>query len=253
MITIALKLVTPPAREPVSLALAKSHLRGIDHADDDNIIQGLIISARRNAEGFQNRAYLEQTWDMWLDAWLGKDCIDIKLPPLQSITSIKYYDTSDVEYTLATTEYDVDTYSEPGRVVLKSGKTWPSTTLRPSNGIVIRFVAGYATYSSTVSTSGTSVTKTAGDDFVTSWQEGKTVTINGVTYRIASVASTTGLILAATAGTQTGVAFQADDVLETVKQAMLLDIELNYDDHPPQYAETLKKRRDSLLWMERVW
>jgi len=38
----------------------------------------------------------------------------------------------------------VDSVSQPGRLVLKSGQSWPSATLRPANAIVIRFVAGWA-------------------------------------------------------------------------------------------------------------
>jgi uncharacterized phiE125 gp8 family phage protein len=248
---MALKLITPPTREPVSLALAKSHLR-VDSTDDDNLIAGLITAARVYCEQFQNRAYLEQVWDLWLDAWPDEDHIDIPLPPLQSVTSIKYYDTDDTEYTFGTDYYDVDTKSFNGRAVLKYGETWPTETLRPSNGIVIRFVCGYATYAATVNTVGTAVSKTAGDDFATTWPEGKTVTIAGTTYRLASVTSTSALTLATTAGNQTGAILQADDVPETVRQSMLLHIKLLYDDYQPSERERLEKARDALLWLERV-
>ena len=40
-------------------------------------------------------------------------------------------------------DYIVDISSEPGRVVLAYGKSWPSTTLQPANGICIEFDAGY--------------------------------------------------------------------------------------------------------------
>ena len=251
---MALNLITPPSREPLSLALAKSHLK-IDSTftDDDNLIQGLITAARVHCEGFQNRAYLEQTWDLWIDRFPTENYIDIPLPPLQSVTSVKYYDTDDTEATFSTDDYDVDTKGYVGRVVLKYGETWPSTVLRPSNGVVIRFVAGYETYSSTVTTLATAVTKTEGDAFSTSWTAGKLVTINNVTYRVASVESVTGLTLAATAGTQaSGVAFTTDDVPETVKQAMTLDMKLGYDDYMPADRERMEKARDALLWMERV-
>ena len=250
---MSLNLITPPAREPLSLALAKEHLK-IDSTftDDDNLIQGLIIAARKYCEGFQNRAYLTQTYDLWLDHFPSGKYIDIPLPPLQSVTSIKYYGTDDTEYTLAATEYDADTKGFVGRVVLKYSKTWPSTVLRPSNAVVVRFVAGYNTYSSTVSTSTVTVTKAAGDAFVTTWQAGKLVTINGVTYRLASVTNETTLVLATTAGTQSSVSFLTDDVPEMVIQAMILHVKLLYDDYSPQYRQQVERARDSLLWMERV-
>lgn len=249
---MSLNLITPPAREPLSLALAKKHLKiDDDITADDELIQGLITSARGYCEGFQNRTYLETTWDLWLDGFPSEKYISIPLPPLQS-ASIKYYDYEDTEATFSTDNYDVDDKGFTGRVVLKYGKSWPAVTLRPSNGVVIRFVAGYGTYSSVVSTSTTAVTRTSGDNFVTTWTAGKTLTINGVTYRLASVGSTSALTLATTAGTQTSVTLLADDVPEPFIQAMILHVKMLYDDYAPQYRQQVERARDALLWMERV-
>jgi len=250
-----LNLITPPAREPLSLALAKQHLRiDSDYTADDNMIQGLIISARRYCEGFQNKAYLQQTWDLWLDGFPDSDYIDIPLSPLQSVTSIKYYETDDTENTFSTDDYDVDDKGIVGRVVLKYGETWPSDVLRPSNGVVIRFVAGYETYSSTVTVaSDTSVTKTAGDDFDTSWQAGKIIDIAGSPYRIASVSSDSELVIASSATDGEGQAFLADDVPEHIVQAMILHVKMLYDDYEPNLRDRMKQARDALLWMDRVY
>jgi uncharacterized phiE125 gp8 family phage protein len=51
---------------------------------------------------------------------------------------------------MTATDYFVDTKSNPGRGVLAYGKTWPTTTLRPANGIVIEFDAGYGDLASDV-------------------------------------------------------------------------------------------------------
>ncbi|MCK9569858.1 head-tail connector protein [Candidatus Pacearchaeota archaeon] len=140
-----IKLKTAPAEEPLEMEEAKSHLR-VDGTDEDAYITTLIIAAREYCEGFQNRAYITQTWELWLDEW--PVLFTVPLPPLQSAT-IKYYNTSDVEATVTSTDYFVDTKSEPGRIVLNYGKSWPSTTLRPANGICVTFVAGYG-YSESV-------------------------------------------------------------------------------------------------------
>ncbi len=116
---------------------------------DDAYITTLIKTVRKLAEKFIGRAFITQTWYGYLDDWpdvnkkSGIDEIVIPLPPLQSVTSVKYYDTEDAEYTLDATTYYVDTDSEPGRIILEDGETWPSETLRPKNPIVIEFVAGY--------------------------------------------------------------------------------------------------------------
>lgn len=139
---MALVLVTAPAVEPITLTEAKSHLR-VDITDDDALITALIIAAREYCEGFQNRACITQTWDLWLDSFPSEDYIRIPLPPLQSVASVKYYGTDNAEYTMAAADYFVDNKSEPGRLVLAYGKSWPSVALRPANGVVVRFVAGY--------------------------------------------------------------------------------------------------------------
>jgi uncharacterized phiE125 gp8 family phage protein len=139
---MALVLVTAPAIEPVDLASAKTHLR-VDGTDEDVLITALITASREYCEGFQNRAYITQTWDLWLESFPSEDYIRIPLPPLQSVASVKYYGTDNAEYTMAAADYFVDNKSEPGRLVLAYGKSWPSLTLRPANGVVVRFVAGY--------------------------------------------------------------------------------------------------------------
>ena len=110
---------------------------------EDNLLNTLIAAAREDCEKFQNRAYCSQTWELWLDDWPTKGVLLIPLPPLQSITSIDYYDTEDAAHEFDESNYFVDTKSEPGWVVLNSGASWPSTTLRPANGICVTFVAGY--------------------------------------------------------------------------------------------------------------
>ena len=136
-----LKLITPPTSEPLSVADAKLHCR-VDVVDDDLLISAWIKAARRYIERVSNRALLTQTWELWRDAWPVGD-IDLWRSPLQSVTYVKYYDDNDVESTLAASAYIVDTIEEPGRIVLKTGQTWPSTTLRAANGVVVRFVAGW--------------------------------------------------------------------------------------------------------------
>lgn len=112
-------------------------------SSEDDLLTALITMAREYCEGFLGRQLITATWQMWLDYWPDKDYIQILLPPLQSVTSIKYYDTADTEATMTASDYFVDTKSQPGRVSLAYGCSWPSTTLRPANGICIEFVAGY--------------------------------------------------------------------------------------------------------------
>jgi len=146
---MALKLKTAPTVEPATLTEVKAHLR-VDSSDEDNLLNSLITSARQYCEAFQKRSYITQTWELWLDAFPSESYINVSLPPLQSISSVKYYDTDDTEATFSSDDYFVDTKNEPGRVVLNYSKTWPSTTLRPSNGVCVEFKAGYGDAASDV-------------------------------------------------------------------------------------------------------
>lgn len=139
---MALTMVTAPSVEPVSLADAKTHLR-VSVSDDDDLITALIATARQWAEAFTRRALITQVWDLFLAEWPEDDEFEIPLPPLQSVTSVTYKDTDGNSSTFSSDDYIVDTDSEPGRVVLAYGESWPSTSLYPSNPITVRFTAGY--------------------------------------------------------------------------------------------------------------
>lgn len=139
---MGLTLITSPTQEPLTLEETKVHLK-VDEADDDGLIYALIEAARSYCESYQRRVYISQTWELWLDDWPDGDYIALPLPPLQSVTSVIYYDTDDTEATFSSDDYFVDTKNEPGRVHLNYGEVWPTTTLRPANGVVVRFVAGY--------------------------------------------------------------------------------------------------------------
>ena len=139
---MALKLITAPATEPVTTSEAKSHLR-VDTTADDTLIGTLITAARQHVENHLRRALITQTWELVTDAFPVGDVIRLPLPPLVSVTSIKYTDKDGNESTLSSAAYVVDTDSTKGRVVLKSGETWPSDTLAAANGVRVRYVAGY--------------------------------------------------------------------------------------------------------------
>jgi hypothetical protein len=50
---------------------------------EDDDITGIITAARLACEKFQNRTYVTQTWELWLDGWPDKDYIELPLPPIQ--------------------------------------------------------------------------------------------------------------------------------------------------------------------------
>jgi uncharacterized phiE125 gp8 family phage protein len=136
---MSLKLITPPAVEPVALANAKAHMR-IDTGDDDTLIEFLIVAARQEAEKITRRALITQEWELVLDEFPTE--ISLPLPVLQSVSSIKYLDVDGVEQTLLSTLYLADADSEPARIVPAYGCTWPVTRDQYA-AVRIRYLAGY--------------------------------------------------------------------------------------------------------------
>ena len=156
----ALKLLTAPAVEPISLSDVKAQAR-IDTTADDALISGLITAARQACEDYLNRALITQSWVLWLDAfpcaaasnwWDGvkdgairsrnADFIVLPKPPLVAVTSVRVFDNADNITVFPATQYFVDNASEPARLALRNGAVWPFP-LRPANGIRIEYVAGY--------------------------------------------------------------------------------------------------------------
>ncbi len=135
-----LKLKTAPTVEPITLDEAKLHLK-VDGADDNALISALITTVRQLAERETKRAFITQTWEMFLD--YAPPEIDIPKPPLQATgLSIKVIDEAGTETIVSATLYDIDaSENSPGRVRLKSGYVWPSHRYFAS--FVIEFVCGY--------------------------------------------------------------------------------------------------------------
>jgi len=135
-----LQLITPPAIEPVTLEEAKTHLK-VDTTDDDTLITALIAAARARAEWHTGRAFLTQSWVLWLDGWPERNCVEIPLPPSQAITSLTTYAMDDTATVLDANLYQVDTSSQPARIALKSPAIVVAT--RALNAVAIAFDAGY--------------------------------------------------------------------------------------------------------------
>lgn len=171
---MALVIVTPPSVEPISLSEAKSHLRvDSDFTADDNLIGGLIVAARQEAEQICRRALIKQTWKLAIDQfpapnmnvssanWYGPQWgiapgplsvvrpegttgYEIYLPnaPLIQVTSVEYVDQDGTTQTLAPSAYKVDNISQPARLVPAYGTTWPGTR-NEINAVIVTYQCGY--------------------------------------------------------------------------------------------------------------
>lgn len=168
----SLTIKTQPSSEPVTRDEAKLHFHETDTVQDA-VVDGMVQAAREQAESFTSRAFLHQTFTMYLDGFpfygSGQVCsytaiaalgginptaaillshggeIQIPRAPVTAVNSIKYVDTTGAQQTLDPTLYQVDPQGDdrPVRILPAYGKTWPATRYQP-NAVIIEFEAGYA-------------------------------------------------------------------------------------------------------------
>ncbi len=104
-----------------------------------------IPAARVKIERRTERSLLRNVFDQAISRFpCDGSPIRLLRSPLVSVASVTSYGTTGGATVLSTDAYFVDTYSEPGRLCLQSGYTWPSGTRDQVAG-VIRFTAGYST------------------------------------------------------------------------------------------------------------
>jgi uncharacterized phiE125 gp8 family phage protein len=132
-------LITPPLIEPVLLEDARAHLR-IDTDDDDALLTAAIAAARVHVETLTRRCLIEQGWRVYLDQWPRRRIVSLGPAPLISVESVTVYDAAGTPTVVDEDDYEVDTASVPGRILLSAAV--PIAT-RQVNGIEIEVTAGY--------------------------------------------------------------------------------------------------------------
>jgi len=137
-----------PSTTPISVAEAKQHLR-VDHDSDNNYIASLISVATASVEQFLRKALITQTRRLDLCEFPSSEFV-LDHPPLVSVTSLDYTATSGATATVGSSVYDVDTSSVPGRVLLGSEQTWPTSIDDTWNAVRLTYVTGTATSSTGV-------------------------------------------------------------------------------------------------------
>jgi uncharacterized phiE125 gp8 family phage protein len=147
MLEYSLTRTVEPAIEPVSLSEVKRHANVVA-TDDDGFLSSLIAAAREQVESDTGRALITQTWRLKLHDWFG-DLIELPRAPLQSVTSIKYFDADNVEVTLPAAYYDVDADRTPGVIWRDPDYTWPMVSDQ-ANAVTITYKAGYGDAAATV-------------------------------------------------------------------------------------------------------
>lgn len=140
MPTVSYELITPATLLPVSLDDAKGQLRVLNTDEDARITQ-LIKRAAAHIEIHCGIVLAESTWRMTRDVFpVSGGILEIRKPPVQSITSVTYLDSAGDVQTVDTADYRADVSGKPARL-RAVGNTWPTPGV-DLGGVAVTFVAG---------------------------------------------------------------------------------------------------------------
>lgn len=157
---------TAPTSQPITLEEARGQLRsGAADADDALIADTLIPAATAYAEDYLNRRIMPQVVELRLDgfprsthfglysfprsygpsldAFPSARGFGLIVDPIRAVNSVKYYDTSNVLQTLATSVYEVDLTDFRGWIQLQEGQAWPEVFNR-LHAVQIEMQVGWA-------------------------------------------------------------------------------------------------------------
>ncbi len=132
-----------PAETPLTLSEAKTHCR-VDSSDEDTLLNALISAATEHLDGFSGllgRALITQSWRQDFDRF--EACMRLPLDRVSSITSIKYFDDTNTEQTVAASVYSLHTDALGPYIKPNDGEYWPSGVHARDDAVQITFVCGY--------------------------------------------------------------------------------------------------------------
>ena len=144
---MALITITGPAAEPIDGGQVKASAR-VDGDEFDGQIALIIPALRRHVEGRLGRRLIQQTVEIVLDGFPAA-AIDLHLPDVTSIISVKYIDPNGVEQTLAASAYSLTGSGFSAWLFPAYSTRWP-TARDTAASVRIRYVVGYGATASDV-------------------------------------------------------------------------------------------------------
>lgn len=154
---MSIKVITAATAEPLSVSEVKDYLR-VDSSAEDALVGVLIAAARTMCEQYTRQILMtttiEEYWDdfpassasapreasgQWFTEY---DILRLSRGPVQSVTSVKYYDGNGVEQTINSSSYSLDSVSEPARILPVTA--WEGIDPNRLNSVIVRYVVGYA-------------------------------------------------------------------------------------------------------------
>ncbi|WP_068087696.1 head-tail connector protein [Polycladidibacter stylochi] len=132
-------LVEYPKSEPVTLAMARMHLR-ISHAHENELISHLIQSARQQVEQMTGRALINQLWRLYIEDVPQSGRITLPKAPVSQITSITAYDGAGYPVLIDQDKWRSKLNANPPALQLLP---LAEIKAKAQNGLEVDFIAGY--------------------------------------------------------------------------------------------------------------
>lgn len=140
------KLKTAPTFEPVTLEELKRNLRigTQDEADEtqDALLQEILDMVIDQVQDDTGRQLARATYLAYMDDFPASGNMELTKGPVDAISSVKYYNNSNVLTTMNAGDYTLDNVELTARLRFLETYTVYSERL---NGVVIEFTCGWAT------------------------------------------------------------------------------------------------------------
>ena len=128
--------------EPVTDREARLQCR-LDHTEDDPDLADMVAEARRECETVKlgDQALLDGTIVEYFDTF--GDEMELHWSPVDSITSIKYYDADNALQTLSESVYELGVKHGIGIVRLAYDQTWPTLLGHTADDVIVTYKVGW--------------------------------------------------------------------------------------------------------------
>lgn len=146
------KVTTESAKLPIPLEDARLQLRLDEMAHDDAYVEALIYAQCSYVESQYSCALLSKTIEEYHSVFPGMstESLWLRIAPFQSVTSVKYIDSTGTEITWSSSEYDTKVYKSGAFIIPKVTYVWPTDLAIRPDAVKITYEAGYGATPSTL-------------------------------------------------------------------------------------------------------
>jgi uncharacterized phiE125 gp8 family phage protein len=139
-----LVLINPASERLLTLEQAKSHCK-CQHDAENELFLDWIKSAEAYCQKYADRVLLTSTW-RWISSQFpctGK-AIDLKIAPVQSISSVSYTNTAGTLVSLPAQDYQLEPDEFAPMLWEGVDASWPATQQGNVSAVTVELVAGFS-------------------------------------------------------------------------------------------------------------